>query len=400
MAQDVDLQQEILRKTLDEVADSQSDNINPCVICLERITEAATAQPCKHASFDFLCLLSWLQQRPACPLCQATVTSVKYEPVSRSVSGPTVYHVPPPPQPASQQDPTATASLGSAIGGGYPRPRRFPHRPPLRRAQQQPLGPDDPISRRRHIYRHQLYSRRVGTNRLSQYRELTPQHFNQDADLFSRARKWIRRELQVFAFLNPTTTTARTATTTASNVDTGDTTAAATTSVSGHKASNNAEFLLEYIIAILRTVDMKGSSGQAEELLQEFIGRDHARLFLHELQAWLRSPYTSLADWDRAVQYDDFDGRDDRHNEQGSQPPTGTEMEMGNFGGRRAANIISPSSSTTTTINGRHRGRSWPGRRISKPMRSAGVRFDSAARYDTVSRARRIQRARDRYQPD
>lgn len=73
MAQDVDLQQEILRKTLDEVADSQSNSndvhLNPCVICLEQITEAATALPCKHASFDFLCLLNWLQQRPACPLC-------------------------------------------------------------------------------------------------------------------------------------------------------------------------------------------------------------------------------------------------------------------------------------------------------------------------------------------
>jgi regulator of sirC expression with transglutaminase-like and TPR domain len=67
--------------------------------------------------------------------------------------------------------------------------------------------------------------------------------------------------------------------------------------------TNNAEFLLEYIIAILKTVDVKGSAGQAEELLTEFLGREDARLFLHELRAWLRSPYTVLEDWDRAVQY-------------------------------------------------------------------------------------------------
>ncbi|PGH31150.1 hypothetical protein GX50_06077 [[Emmonsia] crescens] len=375
MAQDVDLQQEILRKTLDEVADSQSNSndvhLNPCVICLEQITEAATALPCKHASFDFLCLLNWLQQRPACPLCQATVTSVKYEPEPGSASGPKIYHLPPPPH-----TDTITTSIRSATGG-HPHPRRFTRRPrrPLQPDTPAP-APDDPIIRRRHIYRYQLFSRRVGTNRLSQYRELTPQHFNQDENLISRARKWIRRELQVFAFLNPTTT----------NIDTEDSAAA----VSGRNASNNAEFLLEYIIAILRTVDMKGSSGQAEELLREFIGRDHARLFLHELQAWLRSPYNSLADWDRAVQYDD-DGDEGR-----STPmETGTESRLG----RHAGTTSRSSSSTTPIIAARDSGRSWPGR-ISKATSTGNRRFDSGARYDAVSRARRVQRARDRYQPD
>lgn len=62
---------------------------------------------------------------------------------------------------------------------------------------------------------------------------------------------------------------------------------------------------MEYIIAILKSVDIKGSGGQAEDMLQEFLGRETTRLFLHELRAWLRSPYTSLNDWDLAVQYRD-----------------------------------------------------------------------------------------------
>jgi len=70
------------------------------------------------------------------------------------------------------------------------------------------------------------------------------------------------------------------------------------------RRANNAEFLLEYIVAILKTVDMKGCGGQAEDMLQEFLGRDNTRLFLHELRAWLRSPYSFLEDWDRHVQYD------------------------------------------------------------------------------------------------
>lgn len=144
------------------------------------------------------------------------------------------------------------------------------------------------------MYRNQLYSLRVGSNRLSQYTEMTPEQFNHEETLVSRARKWIRRELQVFSFLKPETEEEHRG--------------------RGHvprpgrqrleeRRANNAEFLLEYTIAILRTVDIKGSAGQAEELLKDFIGRENARLFLHELLAWLRSPYTSLEDWDRHVQY-------------------------------------------------------------------------------------------------
>ena len=101
-----------------------------------------------------------------------------------------------------------------------------------------------------------------------------------DEELISRARKWIRRELQVFEFLQ------------SNGQGEGIT-----------RRAGNAEFLLEYIIAILKTVDIKGSGGQAEDMLQEFLGRENTRLFLHELRAWLRSPYVSLEDWDRHVQY-------------------------------------------------------------------------------------------------
>ena len=50
-------------------------------------------------------------------------------------------------------------------------------------------------------------------------------------------------------------------------------------------------------------MDLKGSQGQAEELIAEYLGRSNARLFLHELQAWLRSPFEKIGEWDRAVQY-------------------------------------------------------------------------------------------------
>lgn len=63
------------------------------------------------------------------------------------------------------------------------------------------------------------------------------------------------------------------------------------------------DYLIEFIIAVLRTHDPKSFDGRAEELLAEFMAINNARLLLHELTHWLRSPYARLYDWDEAVQY-------------------------------------------------------------------------------------------------
>jgi hypothetical protein len=102
------------------------------------------------------------------------------------------------------------------------------------------------------------------------------------SELQSKARTWIRRELRVFTFLHTDTG--------ASSSDAGTT-------------SSNAEFLLCYMVSILKMVDMKGGDGHAENLLTDFLGRENSRLFLHELNAWLRSPYTKVEEWDQNVQY-------------------------------------------------------------------------------------------------
>ena len=57
----------VLESTLKEMRDT-TEGIDPCVICLESVSERAVASPCRHL-FDFLCLATWLQQRATCPLC-------------------------------------------------------------------------------------------------------------------------------------------------------------------------------------------------------------------------------------------------------------------------------------------------------------------------------------------
>lgn len=105
-----------------------------------------------------------------------------------------------------------------------------------------------------------------------------------DQDLQSRARTFIRRELRVFSFLHTDSA--------------GPANQAATT-------SGNAEFLLAYVVSIIKLVDIRASNGHAQNLLSEFLGRDSAILLLHELNAWLRSPFTRLKEWDEEVQYED-----------------------------------------------------------------------------------------------
>jgi len=300
--EDLDARSQVLQITLNEVSSrgtiSSESEENCCVICLERISEEAVANPCLH-KFDFLCLLSWLQEQPSCPLCKGIISTVQY---GFGEGGVCKTYVVPIPKPTIPSNTTRRNTLDFQTRRARPRRSYTSHTPQT---------PDEAILRRRHIYKNQLFSLHVGVNRLSKYRDLTPQFFNADADLISRARKWIRRELQVFEFLTPDGSLSE-------------------NRASSDRRANNAEFLLEYIIAILKTVDIQGSGGQAEEMLQEFLGRNNTRLFLHELRAWLRSPYISLEDWDRHVQYSEPVARKDFQEERRAR---GSGLQRGWYGG-------------------------------------------------------------------
>ncbi|KAL8732139.1 MAG: hypothetical protein Q9166_002886 [cf. Caloplaca sp. 2 TL-2023] len=232
-----------------------------CVICLESISEQAIASP-----------------------CQSEVLSVRYG--LQRLHGCQIYRVPQHDSKTNSQ--TLTVNEPSNNHYIQRRTNRTQLRPAKPARSRLLLSPDVVLLRRRQVYARKLYSFHVGSNRLSRFRDLSPQLFGRDVELTRRARKWIRRELQVFDFLG-----------TDGQEEEG----------LGRRI-NNAEFLLEYIIAILKTVDIKGSGGQAEDMLQEFLGRENTQLFLHELKAWLRSPYTSLEDWDHHVQYVDTPVRD------------------------------------------------------------------------------------------
>lgn len=244
-----------------------------CVICLELVDEEATALPCRHNHFHFSCLATWLQQNRSCPLCKVGVSSVRY--YDRKSQSSEIFHLPNPSLPRSSQRQQSQPF--------HSRLRRWPHS-----ARRSSISVADSriLQFRYHVYECQLYSLYVGNNRISRYRNITPTLFTSDPSLLPRAKKWIRRELRALDPFDQYTTSHH------SSVD-----------MSQRNQFRNNEFLLEYIVAILRHIDVKGSAGQAEVLLREHLGARHARLFLHELENWLRSPFETLNEWDAYVQY-------------------------------------------------------------------------------------------------
>jgi hypothetical protein len=240
-----------------------------CTICLEEIAEKAVVVPCNHLSFDFICLAQWLQENTTCPLCKVEVQEVQYD--WRSATDYKTYR---PPE--------------KRVGPPGQSPGRTGHRRRGHTRQQRDIGweesttsaqtgtEDAALTRRRGIYRDQAFSLHVGTNRVSQYKDFAPSDFTASAELQSQARMFLRRELRVFDFLESGRATG---------------------------PRGNRDYLVEYILAILKLHEPKAWDGHPENLIADFLGRADARLLLHELDAWLRSPYTSLEGWDRHVQY-------------------------------------------------------------------------------------------------
>ncbi|KPI40278.1 uncharacterized protein AB675_7786 [Cyphellophora attinorum] len=122
--------------------------------------------------------------------------------------------------------------------------------------------------------------------------QISPSSFHpsnpSSAPLLRLAKIWIRRELSLFSFLNPT---------------------APATSHHHHTAHSRrprpttAPFLTNFVLAILTQLDLSGAgdSFQAVDLLAEYLGGSDARLFVYELKAFLNSGCGTLREWDEEV---------------------------------------------------------------------------------------------------
>ncbi|KAF8475821.1 hypothetical protein BDZ91DRAFT_710379 [Kalaharituber pfeilii] len=236
-----------------KILDDEPEEPEKCVICLDPISEKCTASSCRH-SFDYICILNWLELRQSCPLCNALISEL----LVCTKNGKIQKHIVEPPLSSSKCAVNQISSPSTAVGAEQLALRNRSYGRRRHRRSPSLVTEDVALHRRRFVYKHKLRSLYVGSNRLSRFRNIKPIDFHTDEELVSRARMWIRRELQVWEWTN-----------------------------------TNAEFLIEY-----------GSAGQAEEMVAEVLGRENAQIFIHELNAFVRSPFTSLQPFDNFVQYE------------------------------------------------------------------------------------------------
>ncbi len=160
-----DIKAQVLQTTLDVIETSLQDSTEPpngdgdregdcCVICLDTVSDPCAALPCGHTHFDFVCLASWLQQHPSCPLCKATVLKVRYADAQKGEQA--FYSVPNAARPRDTtggDDPNGPSQTRFTSHNGLLRERN-------RRVPRPPPSLNEAIRHRRHIYRHELYSLR------------------------------------------------------------------------------------------------------------------------------------------------------------------------------------------------------------------------------------------------
>ncbi|KAK6357279.1 hypothetical protein TWF718_001598 [Orbilia javanica] len=255
---------EDVEPNIPSVPSDNKRNLESCCICLATVTSAsrAVATPCLHACFDFSCLVTWLEgAKSTCPVCKQEVEGVKYN-FDAKGTGFQKYRI---------------KSSGPSNSSKPLEPRSSHRRVELRRLIQASSSSSsstlgdlaDDIPRRRFVYKHRLRSLHIGSNPSSRFKTYTPATVRSSPALISKAKSFIRRELEVFDW-----------------------------------TEGNREWLVEYIVGILKTVRLKDASGRAEDLVEEFLGREFAGVFLHELDAFLRSPFGRIREWDRWAKYE------------------------------------------------------------------------------------------------
>ncbi|KAG0265981.1 hypothetical protein DFQ27_000231 [Actinomortierella ambigua] len=180
-------------------------------------------------------------------------------------------------------------------------PRPAPRETPEERsvAEQQRSA----LEKRVHIYRHGLYVKHMGANRISRYQQTTPETFQIFPARLDRLAPWIRRELQAITWLLTTRGIAS-----GQNVPSPSSSSSSSPSLGSvadddgllrDEVAPGLEVVREYILAVMKQYDLQ--TDPAMDLLQGFL-HEYTEHFVHELMAYARSPF-SIEAYDQAAQY-------------------------------------------------------------------------------------------------
>lgn len=278
-----------------EIYDDEEDESLHCAICLGVIDDRTVVQPCSHDAYCFRCILAWTDQSRKCPLCNTAIELLLHHIRSerdfqRHYLAPLI----------DRSDASAYASASQRTAsqvlaeGARSQLLNRPTHPRFKFAdwkmRNRPAAipemdaEDLAVEKRRYVYRHGLFVKHVGANRYTrvgplcacfrcspaksprtQYRDVSFSQISASSDLKARLTRWLRRELRVFDGID-------------------------------------LEFLVGYGVSIASQLELRSDS--ATRLMSEFLGERDAEHFLHETSSFLRSPYSDIRNYDRAVQYE------------------------------------------------------------------------------------------------
>ncbi|KAF9979348.1 hypothetical protein BGZ73_000042 [Actinomortierella ambigua] len=298
------------------------ENKDHCVICLHEWEDKSILEICQHA-FCFKCLFQWAMVSRSCPLCVRPFESCIHLIVSDEEY--TIHHFEPletkrgsSSQPSNSNTDQNTFSSHGVIRQLYGPPQlrpRFPHE--RRRYYHRPPPPETPeersvaeqqrnaLQKRVHIYRHGLYVKHMGANRISRYQQITPETFQVFPARLDRLAPWVRRELQAIALLHrpgrisgasngPSSSSSSTSPPSSLLGDDAD-----ENEILSDELAPGLEVVREYILALMKEYDLQ--TDRAMDLLRGFL-LEYTEHFVHELMAYARSPF-SIEAYDQTAQY-------------------------------------------------------------------------------------------------
>ncbi|APA13452.1 hypothetical protein SS1G_07931 [Sclerotinia sclerotiorum 1980 UF-70] len=73
-------------------------------------------------------------------------------------------------------------------------------------------------------------------------------------------------------------------------------------SIGPNQVEEIRSFVVNKIVDLLKQYDLQDKAVEIEQAAKEYLS-GHARLFLHELRAWIESPFETLEQWHRNTTY-------------------------------------------------------------------------------------------------
>ncbi|KAF9105832.1 hypothetical protein BGX27_009421 [Mortierella sp. AM989] len=273
--------------------DSDDDTKSYCVICLNTCEDRTVLETCHH-EFCFHCILQWSMISHSCPLCiqvfescihnildDLNYTVHRFEKPTSSSKGPSTGSPSSSTSSATsrrQQQIAVPYGIIRQLYGPAQRRRRFRNPPNVDLAEQTVTEhQQSALEKRRHVYRHRLFVKHIGANRITGFQQITPETFRIFPHKLDRLIPWVRRELQaILSLASPPTSDSSTSASGPSE----------TTYDLPQGADRGVELIREYIIAVMKRYDLQTDQGQ--DLLRDFL-YEHTEQFVHELMGFARS---------------------------------------------------------------------------------------------------------------